>query len=241
VPKPQPFNKLVTSFGYTVFEGIPPFNYHGDERISDSVAAMTAENAPVDWVLLELREVANPARRVAGKAALLQRDGDVINAATGSTNIVFRGVAPGSYYVVLRHRNHIGLMTAMPLSLGETAVPLDFTKPTYPVYGENQRYLVDDKAFLWAGDSNNSNSVVGSGPGSDTNIMLGAILIAPENTLVTTHFRMAGYYATDLNLDGLTVFSGPSNDLNILLGNIMVHPVNTDANANFVIYGAVPR
>jgi hypothetical protein len=71
--------------------------------------------------------------------------------------------------------------------------------------------------------------------------MLGALLIAPENTLVTTHFKMKGYYATDLNLDGLTVFSGPGNDLNLLFGNIMVHPLNDNANANFVIYGAVPR
>ena len=52
---------------------------------------------------------------------------------------------------------------------------------------------------------------------------------------------MAGYYATDLNLDGLTVFSGPGNDLNLLFGNIMVHPLNDNSNANFVIYGAVPR
>lgn len=65
-----------------------------------------------------------------------------------------------------------------------------------------QRYLAGDKAFLWAGDANNSNSVVGSGPGSDANIMLGALLISPDNTLVTTHFKMAGYYAADLNLDG---------------------------------------
>ena len=241
LPKLQPFDKLVTSFGYTVFEGVPPFDYHGNETISASVAAMTAGNAPADWVLLELRDVGNPVKRVAAKATLLQRDGDVINAETGSTNIVFRGVPPGNYYVVLRHRNHIGVMTATRLSLTETATVIDFTQPSYAVYGNNQRYLAGDKAFLWAGDANNSNSVVGSGPGSDANIMLGALLISPDNTLVTTHFKMAGYYAADLNLDGVTVFSGPGNDLNLLFGNIMVHPLNDNSNANFVIYGAVPR
>lgn len=107
----------MTSFGYTVFEGVPPFDYHGNETISASVAAMTAGNAPADWVLLELRDVGNPVKRVAAKATLLQRDGDVINAETGSTNIVFRGVPPGNYYVVLRHRNHIGVMTATRLEL----------------------------------------------------------------------------------------------------------------------------
>ncbi len=241
LPKPQPFDKLVTSFGYTVFEGVPPFNHFGKEVMSDSVKAMPAGNTPVDWMLLELRDVDDPVKRVAAKATLLQRDGDVINAETGSTNIVFRGVPPGDYYVVLRHRNHIGVMTATRLSLTETATVIDFTQPSYAVYGNNQRYLAGDKAFLWAGDANNSNSVVGSGPGSDANIMLGSLLISPDNTLVTTHFKMAGYYATDLNLDGLTVFSGPGNDLNLLFGNIMVHPLNDNSNANFVIYGAVPR
>lgn len=241
LPKPQPFDKLVTSFGYTVFEGVPPFNHFGKEVMSDSVKAMTAGDAPVDWMLLELRDVDDPVKRVAAKATLLQRDGDVINAETGSTNIVFRGVPPGDYYVVLRHRNHIGVMTATRLSLTETATVIDFTQPSYAVYGNNQRYLAGDKAFLWAGDANNSNSVVGSGPGSDANIMLGSLLISPDNTLVTTHFKMSGYYATDLNLDGLTVFSGPGNDLNLLFGNIMVHPLNDNSNANFVIYGAVPR
>lgn len=241
LPKPQPFDKLVTSFGYTVFEGVPPFNHFGKEVMSDSVKAMPAGNTPVDWMLLELRDVDDPVKRVAAKATLLQRDGDVINAETGSTNIVFRGIPPGDYYVVLRHRNHIGVMTATRLSLTETATVIDFTQPSYAVYGNNQRYLAGDKAFLWAGDANNSNSVVGSGPGSDANIMLGSLLISPDNTLVTTHFKMAGYYATDLNLDGLTVFSGPGNDLNLLFGNIMVHPLNDNSNANFVIYGAVPR
>ncbi|MDX9987033.1 choice-of-anchor L domain-containing protein [Thiothrix unzii] len=241
LPKPQPFDKLVTSFGYTVFEGVPPFNHFGKEVMSDSVKAMPAGNTPVDWMLLELRDVDDPVKRVAAKATLLQRDGDVINAETGSTNIVFRGVPPGDYYVVLRHRNHIGVMTATRLSLTETATVIDFTQPSYAVYGNNQRYLAGEKAFLWAGDANNSNSVVGSGPGSDANIMLGSLLISPDNTLVTTHFKMAGYYATDLNLDGLTVFSGPGNDLNLLFGNIMVHPLNDNSNANFVIYGAVPR
>ena len=241
LPKRQPFDQLITSFGYTVLDGVSPFDYYGTEAVSTRVAAMTGQNSLVDWVLLELRAADNPVRRVAAKAAMLQRDGDVINVETGSSNIVFRGVPPGNYYVVLRHRNHIDIMTATPLNLTGTTSVIDFTQPTYPVYGDNQRYIEAGKAFLWTGDANNSNSAVGSGPGSDANIMLGALLIAPENQLVTTHFQMTGYYAPDLNLDGLTIFSGPNNDLSLLLGSIMIHPGNTNANANFVIYGAVPR
>lgn len=239
--KKQPYGELITSFGYTDVAGIPPFNYKGTEEIGSSQWALADHNAPVDWVLLELRDAVDPTKRVAAKAALVQRDGDVVKSTDGSANLVFRGVAAGSYYVVVRHRNHVGVMTDKPLNLTDTATVIDFTKPSFPVYGENQRYIEAGVAQLWAGDANNSNSVVGAGPGSDSNVMLGALLVAPENTMVTTHFKMKGYYATDFNLDGVTVFSGPSNDLNILLGNIMVAPGNVGANANYVIAGALPR
>lgn len=241
LPKTQPFGELLTSFGYTTFEGVSLFDYYGSESISTTVAGMTAQNALVDWVLLELRAAHEPTKRIAAKAAVLQRDGDVINAETGSSRLVFRGVPPGDYYVVLRHRNHLGVMTATPLKLTETPSVIDFTQPTYPVYGREQRYIDAGKALLWAGDANNSNTIVASGPGSDANILLGALLIAPDNKGVSNHFQLRGYYATDLNLDGVTIFSGPGNDLNLLLGNVMLHPGNTGGNANYIIYGALPR
>ena len=243
LPKLQPYGELITSFGYTNVANVPPFNYKGTETISDALYATTDNNAPVDWVLLELRDTAAPTNRIAAKAAILQRDGDIVNAGTGSTKLVFRGVPEGSYYVVLRHRNHLGVMTSAPLSLNSNKITaINLTQPNYAVYGtSNQRYIQNNVATLWAGDTNNSNTIVGAGPGSDSNVMLGALLVAPGNKLVTTHYQMPGYYATDLNLDGLTIFSGPNNDLNILLGNIMIFPDNTGANANFVVNSAVPR
>ena len=243
LPKLQPYGELITSFGYTNVANVPPFNYKGTETISDALYATTDNNAPVDWVLLELRDTADPTNRIAAKAAILQRDGDIVNASTGSTKLVFRGVPEGSYYVVLRHRNHLGVMTSAPLSLNSNKITeINLTQPNYAVYGSNnQRYIQNNIATLWAGDTNNSNTIVGAGQGSDSNVILGALLVAPGNTLVTTHYQMPGYYATDLNLDGLTIFSGPNNDLNILLGNIMIFPDNTGENANFVINSAVPR
>jgi hypothetical protein len=94
--------------------------------------------------------------------------------------------------------------------------------------------------MLWSGDVNNSNTIITNGPGSDLNVILGALLISPGNTGVNTAYLLPGYFATDVNLDGVTIYAGPNNDTNLMLGNVLLHPENTTFNANFVITGAVP-
>ncbi|MBK8338906.1 MAG: hemagglutinin protein, partial [Flavobacteriales bacterium] len=63
----------------------------------------------MDWVVVELRDNTNPASIVASRAALIQRDGDVVST-NGTTPVLF-DQAPGIYRVALRHRNHLGVMT----------------------------------------------------------------------------------------------------------------------------------
>ncbi len=245
LPKLQPYGSLTTTFGYAVVENVAPLDYYGTETIPDATYGVSGADAIVDWVLVELRDAAHPATRVAVKAAVVQRDGDIVNAETGKSALTFRGVSDGSYYVAVRHRNHLGIMTDVPVSLGNTSTPIDFTKVSTPVYGTDQRKIetlsTGPVALMWAGDTNNSNSVIAQGPGSDALIMLSAILIAPANTLVNLHFQLAGYYASDINLDGYTVYSGPGNDLNMLMGNIQEHPGNTYLAGNYIISGALPH
>lgn len=240
LPKLQPYGTLLASFGYSNVENIPPFNYPGTETATDAMLATTGDDAPVDWVLVELRDASNPKIRVAAKAGLLQRDGDIISTPSGSPSLDFNGIADGDYYVAVRHRNHIGVMSATPLRLTNEPISLDFTDPATPTYGTDQRLTDGVTALLWGGDTNNSNSSIAVGPGSDANVILGAILIAPGNVLTNTYYRLGGYYASDLNLDGYTIFSGPNNDINILLGNVLLHPGNTSFSSNYILSGAVP-
>jgi hypothetical protein len=94
---------------------------------------------------------------------------------------------------------------------------------------------------MWSGDANNSNTAIANGPGSDANVLLGAILVSPSNNGVNVAFKLDGYYASDLNMDGSTVYTGPGNDLNLLLGNVLLYPGNTSTSSNYVIQGSVPR
>ena len=243
MPHLQPYGELSTAFGYATSSGmVSPFDYKGKETASAAVLAATGGDAPVDWVLVELRHVFDPGKRVAVAAGLLQRDGDIVDATTGSTDLPIFNAADGLYYVMVRHRNHVAVMTETPVTL-KRIVPgvVDFTASATKVYGGTMARLENGStALMWAGDANNSNTIIASGPGSDTSVVLGAILVAPENTNVNAAFRLPGYYSTDFNLDGSTLYTGPSNDINLMLGNILMHPGNASASGNYIIRGESP-
>ena len=143
---------------------------------------------------------------------------------------------------MIRHRNHLAIMTKEPLTLSQAApVSIDFSALSTPVYGDDSARLEGSNiALMWAGDVNNSNTVIATGPGSDSSIILGAILVAPDNKQVNAAYHLQGYYATDLNMDGSTLFTGPNNDTNYLMGNILLHPGNVTGSMNYIMHGSAP-
>lgn len=230
LPLSQPYN-------------IGTIKYAGKEAAVASQFAITGNNAPVDWVLVEIRDAATPATIKARIAGLVQRDGDIVDAATGNTALMLTGLLPGSYHVSVRHRNHLGVMTATPVTISGGAVPsIDFTKPSTTVFGKESRIMASGGtvALLWAGNANTDIRAIANGPSNDTGVILGDVLLAKENLSVSTNFRMAGYQATDINMDGITIFAGPSNDVNMLLGNVLLHPGNSTFSANYIINQQLP-
>lgn len=241
IPKQQPYSSLSDSFGYTNSPyAVSPFGHLGKETITDTIYAVTGNDAIIDWVLIELRDANVPEKRIMTHASVLQRDGDLVDGKTGAKEILIHDVKPGNYYVAVDHRNHMGTMTATPIALSQVSTLVDFTNPKTATYGKNAQLTNTKLAMLWAGDVNNSNTIISNGPGSDLNVTLGALLIAPGNAGVNTAYLMNGYFATDVNLDGVTIYAGPNNDTNVILGNVLLHPENTTFNANFIISGTVP-
>ncbi|HPE62044.1 MAG TPA: hypothetical protein PLB10_17060, partial [Thiolinea sp.] len=216
------------------------FSYPGTETAQAGLLSMVGADAAVDWVLVELRSATDRTQRVAVQAALLQRDGDVMDAASGSTTLQFENVSAGDYYVVVYHRNHLGVMTLNTLSLSPTPRLVDFGLATTPVYGANARLTGTGPALMWSGDANQSNSIIAYGPGNDPTTLLALILRQPDNTALNSNYRLAGYYNSDFNLDGSTLFAGPGNDINLVLGNVLRHPGNQSSAVNYIINGTVP-
>jgi hypothetical protein len=192
----------------------------GGASTSPSVLAVTGADAIVDWVQVELRNPTAPSQLVATRQALLQRDGDVVS--TDGTSPLTFSVATGSYHVVIRHRNHLGCMTAAPVSL--TAVPLlvDLTAPATATFGTDARKSVEGGMVLWAGNAVRDGRLLYTGEDNDRD----ALLLAVGGVVPTATAQ--GYLVEDITMDGTVKYTGENNDRDIILTNIGgVVPTNT--------------
>ena len=194
-----------------------------DGTVDPSVLAVTGNDAIVDRVLLELRDAATPANIVASRSVLLQRDGDVVELDGSSPLTVL--LPPGNYHVAVRHRNHLGTMTASAVALSETATVVDLTTSATTVYGTDARVSITGvfpAEALWAGDVTFDHTVIYTGTANDRDVILLAIGgVVPTNSV-------SGYRSEDVNLDGIVRYTGTGNDRDIILQNIGgVVPTNT--------------
>lgn len=210
VPLTEPY----TALGYTI-TGVNTIR-----KIPQVVLNATGNNAIVDWVWLELRDAANAATIRAARPALIQRDGDVVE--LDGTRPVSIGFANGSYYVVLKHRNHFGVMTAAALPLNGTSSPVNFKLTSTLVYGSGALQDVSGTEVMWAGNVVVDNAIKYTGTSNDRDAIITYIGgTTPNNTLT-------GYRLEDVNLDGVVKYTGASNDRDPILVNVgSTVPTNT--------------
>ena len=109
---------------YPIFQSIPD---------PVTVFSTTGEDAIVDWVFLELRDKNDYTDVVATRSALVQRDGDVVDL-DGTSKVSFPDVAFDSYFLVVRHRNHLGVMTKFPKMPAELDDLIDFSDENVDVF-----------------------------------------------------------------------------------------------------------
>ncbi|HMQ74943.1 MAG TPA: hypothetical protein PKE21_11740, partial [Flavobacteriales bacterium] len=144
-----------------------------DAAIDPAVLTITGNDAIVDWVLLELRDANTPATVVSSRSALIQRDGDVVEP-DGVSPVRFP-MPTGSYHLAVRHRNHLGCMTAGQLALGPGSTTVDLTTLTTPTFGTNARKSISGAVpaqVLWAGDVTFNGQVKYAGGGNDRDPIL---------------------------------------------------------------------
>ncbi len=94
-----------------------PWSYAGTESLS------SYQTNVVDWILVSLRQGSPLVQNTAFKtAALVRSDGVVIMVAPPPVL-----VANQSYYIVIEHRNHLGILSHMPVSVQNGVLSYDFT------------------------------------------------------------------------------------------------------------------
>ncbi len=157
-----------------------PWNYAGVETIPAIGSNM------VDWVLVQLRTGTDSSTTVATRAAMMLKDGSVTDM-DGSSPVSFSGISPGNYYVVLRPRNHLAVMTANPIALSSVSTQYDFSAAAAQAYGTGAQVELTTGIFgLITGDANGN----------------GQIQTDDNNDIWETEVGSAGYKGSDYNLNG---------------------------------------
>lgn len=196
-------------------------------------------NDIVDWLWLEFRDQTDVTKVVKGVSVLLQRDGDVV--ALDGVSDISLGMIPKNYYVILKHRNHLGVMSAKPIALTETGTSINFTQNTTPTYGSNAQVALNNGSLaLWTGDTNSNGQIRFSGSNNDANIIKDAVLNDPSNGFNSATYTSIGYLLIDVDLSGGGRFSGSDNDSNIIKDNVLQHPQNGFNSPTFTINTTIP-
>ncbi|MBK9012822.1 MAG: hypothetical protein IPM82_01340 [Saprospiraceae bacterium] len=241
IPTEEPYTGITNGTSNYPFDHVGP-DGGGDEVIVDSttVFAVTDEDAIVDWVFVELRSSTALDSVATTRAGLLQRDGDVVDV-DGVTNLRFPLASAGTYYVAVRHRNHLGVMTGEALDLSPALQEIDFTDPAFITNGTEPQVELNGRMYMWAGDLNSDGRTVYQGPGNDILKLFTTVLYDPSNTTLIANFISEGYQESDVNLDGRSIYQGPANDRSmVLLNSILSHPANVNLISNFVILEMLP-
>ncbi|MBL7813632.1 MAG: hypothetical protein JNL70_01415 [Saprospiraceae bacterium] len=198
-------NLIPTTEPYSGISGFTHVNGGGGEKVTSTVLAVTGNDAIVDWVFVELRDKTTPATVIATRSALIQRDGDVVDV-DGVSPVGFPVVAD-DYYVVVRHRNHLGIRTASTISLNKvSATPYDFTTSASQALSGVQKDLTGGKFGMYGGNVNSNNTVRASGP-SSINDYLRLINLLGTSSNIQSNVYSVG----DVNMDGTMRASGPSS------------------------------
>lgn len=210
----------------------------GGEVINDeTLLADNGANSIVDWVFVELRDANDVDNVIATKSALIQRDGDVVTV-QGDSILHFTNTRIGNYYVAIRHRNHLGVISLNTYAFAPNEFPMvDFTFNFTPITGTHSSVEMDDLESLWSGDLNSDGKVIYQGPNNDIFFMFLHVLRAEANQDFLPNYISRTYTNDDFNLDGAVIYQGPNNDrARLLFNTILKHPDNPSKLSNFIIY-----
>ena len=137
-----------------------PWNYPGEE----SVVEIPNQDI-VDWVLVELRDAPEPALATessvrAKRAGFIRNDGSVTDT-SGSNNLTFDIYYSDSLYVVLKHRNHLGVMSGSAITGAGSIFSYDFTTDSLKAYGgaTGHKQILPEIWGMFAGDGDANNEV----------------------------------------------------------------------------------
>ena len=220
IPTIQPYsaalNTRFTRVG--IYDGSATVN----ETINPSVFNTTGNDAIVDWVYISTLDPTAPSTKLQTRAALLQRDGDVVD---------LDGVSPvsvpidndGNYHILVGHRNHLSIRTATSKALADNSTfAFNFSSAQTQAYQDGtitanaaMKDLGNGIFALWGGNASGNNVVRYSTPGNDP-----AAILAFLGGITTGNVSNI-YSIMDVNMNRRVFYSTPGNDPAFILGQVL--------------------
>lgn len=209
----------------------------------NTVFSVEGDNAIVDWIFVELRDKSDYTNILATRSGLLQRDGDIVDV-DGVSNLAFPDTPADTYFVTIRHRNHLAVMTKTAQYISEYPQLLDFTSPAFETFDTGTsingfdfsglaQKLIDlptgDYMVMYGGDFDCNAKIIFTGKDSDVDIMQNELFTynPSQNPNYSINFDQAiGYLQSDFDMNGKVKYSSPGDDYNYLYNQV----VNFDQN-----------
>ena len=162
-----------------------PWNYPGTE----SVPSIPKPDI-VDWVLIELRDAASApaaveATMISRQAGFLMKDGSVVGM-DGASSLLFSSSVNEELFLVVWHRNHLGVLSANPLNRSMNTYSYDFTDDISKAYGGNSGFKqIGEGVYGMAGGDSDGDGVI----------------ILADKLFWANEAGKKGYLSSDFNLD----------------------------------------
>ena len=176
--------------------------------LNETVTSIPAD--VVDWLRLQVRSGQDSTVVIGQKACFLRKDGVVLDK-DGVPGVVFTGLSMSNGYVVIRHRNHFGVMSGQELNMTQTGQSIDFTAAATSTYGTNAQITVNSKRMLRMGNVTGDKFIKYTGSGNDRDPILVAVGSTSPNNVIS------GYRIEDTNLNGQVKYTGGGNDRDPIL------------------------
>jgi hypothetical protein len=175
IPISQPYNAA-------------PWNYTGNESVE------SVPTGVVDWVLIELRQATAPNLATSSTilsmhAAFLKTNGTIVDI-DGESPVSFfnTSISEGNnLYVVIRHRNHLAVMSANSATLNAGTYSYDFTTGLSQAYGGGSGCKqLGSTIVMVSGDMDKD----------------GNIFVSDFNNWAVDFGATNGYFTSDFDMDG---------------------------------------
>lgn len=171
IPLNQPYN-------------VSPWNYTGIESVT------SIPDDVVDWVLVDLRDASSPGTAIPGtsvetQAAFILNDGSLVGI-DGSSVLQFTAAISNDPYVVVWHRNHLGVLSASSPTESGGVYSYNFSTSLAQAHGGGLGYkLIDTGVYGMAGGDANGDGDID----------------AADKTLWTGDAGTKAYKGSDFDLD----------------------------------------